>query len=242
MGSHTVRSLSTRSLGLFKWVDAQAISRNYPNRQAIFAQGDQADAMFYIESGHVKLTVTSRSGKKAVIGILHSGDFFGEGCITSRAVRMSTATAIESSTIARVKRAAVVRIIQREPAFAKLFISHMLVRIDRIEEEFVDQIFSSSERRLARILLMMAGIGHGSELEPVVVKVSQGTLAEMVGTTRSRVSFFMNRFRDLGFIEYNGSLQVHPALLAFLDEEKSEAGLHASGRFQPPANPLPTDL
>jgi len=179
-------------------------------------QGDKADAMFYVHSGNVKLTVASKSGKRAVIAILRPGDFFGEGCMTRQSLRMSTATAIESSTVARVERATVVRIIHEEPAFAKLFISYLLFRIGRFQEEFVDQIFSTSEKRLARILLLLAGFGGQSKPKPIVLKVSQETLAEMVGTTRSRVSYFMNRFREQGFIDYNGSLRVHKSLLTFL--------------------------
>jgi CRP-like cAMP-binding protein len=167
----------------------------------------------------VKLTVTSKSGKKAVVAFLRPGDFFGEGCVTKQSLRIASATAIEAATIVRVMRADIVRIIHREPAFAKLFISHLLIRIGRIEEEFLDQIFSSSEKRLARILLLMAGFGLHTETEPALLKVSQRTLAEMVGTTRSRVSYFMNSFRSRGFIEYNGSVRVLPGLLTFLTAE-----------------------
>jgi CRP-like cAMP-binding protein len=206
-------------LDLFKQVGAHATTRDYRNKQAVFAQGDKADAMFYIQHGNVKLTVTSRNGKKAVIAILRHGDFFGEGCLTSRALRRSTATAIQSSTIARVKRTSIARIIRQKPAFAGLFISYLLFRIGRTEEEFVDQIFSSSEKRLARILLVLAGTGRHSSPGPVLLKVNQETLAEMVGTTRSRVSYFMNRFREKGYIDYNGSLRVHRTLLTFLLHE-----------------------
>ncbi len=189
------------------------------NRQVIFSQGERADTLFYIRDGQVKLTVTSKSGKKAVIAILRRGDFFGEGCVTKQSLRISTATAIEATTIVGVMRADLVRIIHREPEFAKLFIAHLLIRIGRIEEEFLDQIFNSSEKRLARILLLMAGLGLQSDTEPALIKVSQQTLAEMVGTTRSRVSYFMNSFRSRGFINYNGSVQVHPALLTFLTKD-----------------------
>ncbi len=204
----------------FKRLDSPASTYEYRNKQAIFTQGDKADALFYIRAGHVKLTVTSKNGKKAVIAILRQGDFFGEGCVTKRSLRISGATAVEATTIVRVMRPDIVRMIHREPEFAKLFISHLLVRIGRIEEEFLDQIFNSSEKRLARILLLMAGFGLHEETEPVLFKVSQGTLAEMVGTTRSRVSFFMNSFRSRGFIDYNGSVQVHPALLTFLTNKE----------------------
>jgi CRP-like cAMP-binding protein len=203
-------------LELFKGVDAQAATQDYENKQIIFAQGDKADAMFYIQDGSVKLTVMSKSGKKAVIAILRQGDLFGEGCLVKRSLRLSTATSIQSSTIARVKKAPLAHALQREPAFAKLFIAHLLSRIGRVEEKLVDQISSSSERRLAKILLLLAGVGPQSNpAEPVILKMSQETLAEMVGTTRSRVSYFMNRFRKMGFIDYNGTLRVHMALYTF---------------------------
>jgi CRP/FNR family cyclic AMP-dependent transcriptional regulator len=206
-------------LDLLKWIYAPASTHDYRNKQAIFSQGDKADALFYIRDGHVKLTVTSKSGKKAVIAILRRGDFFGEGCVTKQSLRISSATAIDATTVARVMRADIVRIIHREPAFAKLFISRLVVRIGRIEEEYLDQIFNSSERRLARILLLMAGFGSNADPEPVLLKVSQRTLAEMVGTTRSRVSYFMNSFRNRGFIDYNGSVSVHRELLKFLAKD-----------------------
>jgi CRP-like cAMP-binding protein len=210
-------------LDLFKGVDTQAVTQDYENRQVIFAQGDKADAMFYIQDGSVKLTVMSKDGKKAVIAILRQGDLFGEGCLVRRSLRMSTATAIQSSTVARVKRASLARVIHREPAFAKLFIAYLLSRIGRVEEKLVDQISSSSERRLAKILLLLAGVGLQSKpAEPVILKVSQETLAEMVGTTRSRVSYFMNRFRKMGLIDYNGTLQVHRALLTLFSTSKDE--------------------
>jgi CRP/FNR family transcriptional regulator, cyclic AMP receptor protein len=201
---------------LFKRITTHATTQDYRNRQLIFSQGDKADAMYYVQTGNVKLTVESQHGKKAVIAILRHGDFFGEGCLAKGSLRISTATAIQSSTISSVKSAVIVRIIHQKPAFAKLLISYLLNRIGRIEEEFVDQIFNSSEKRLARILLMLAGFGLQSNPEPVLLKVSQETLAEMVGTTRSRVSYFMNRFREMGLIDYNGSLQVHKELRTFL--------------------------
>ena len=201
---------------LFRRIDAQSIPRDYRDKQAIFTQGDKADAMFYIQNGNVKLTAASTGGKKAVIAILRKGDFFGEGCLVRQSLRRSSATVIQPSTIARVKRLTIVRLIHEDPAFAKLFISHLLSRIERIEEAFVDQIFSTSEKRLARILLAFSNFGLQSEPEPAILKISQETLAEMVGTTRSRVSYFMNRFRKMGLIDYNGSLQVHRTLLTFL--------------------------
>ena len=196
--------------------DTQTTTRDYRSRQAIFTQGDKADSMFYIQNGNVKLTVVSKSGKRAVIGILRRGDSFGEGCLAAQSLRTSTATAIQPSTIARVKRATIVRFIRQEPKFAKRFISYLLFRMGQIEREFVDQIFSSSEKRLARVLLLLAGFGLQSKPEHVFLRVSQETLAEMVGTTRSRVSYFMNRFREKGLIDYNGTLRVHRGLLTFI--------------------------
>lgn len=203
-------------LGLFKRVNAESTTQDYRNKQSIFAQGDEADAMYYIQNGNVKLTVESVTGKKAVVAFLRHGDFFGEGCVTKHSLRMCTATSVESSTVARVKRTDLARIVHADPGLSKIFISYLLYRIARIQQEFVDQIFSSSEKRLARILLQMAGFGPQKDPEPILLKVSQETLAEMVGTTRSRVSFFMNRFREKGFIDYNGTLQVHKSLQAFL--------------------------
>jgi CRP-like cAMP-binding protein len=211
-------TLAFKPVDLFKAFASPTTTQDYRHRQAIFFQGDKADAMFYIQNGNVKLTVESKNGKKAVIGILRQGDFFGEGCLRRKSLRISTATAIHPSTIARVKRAAIVRIIHERPSFAKPFISYLLFRMGRLEEDFVDQICSSSEKRLARLLLSLAGFGLQSRREPVLLKVSQETLAEMIGTTRSRVSYFMNRFRKMGFIDYNGSLRVHRSLLTFLRE------------------------
>jgi CRP-like cAMP-binding protein len=216
MANDTYGSLA--SLELFKKINTRTTTREYLNKETIYRQGDKSDAMFFIRSGNVKLTAKSKGGKKAIIAILHYGDFFGEGCLARNSPRASTAVALESSSIARVTRTSIASSIHREPAFAKIFISHLVHRIARIQDEFVDQIFSSSEKRLARILLVMAGFGQESEPRPVLLKVNQETLAEMVGTTRSRVSYFMNRFRDRGFIDYNGSLHVHPSLVTFLTE------------------------
>jgi CRP/FNR family cyclic AMP-dependent transcriptional regulator len=203
-------------IDIFKRISTQSTSRVYKDKQVIFDQGDSADAMFYVRTGNVKLTVLSKRGKKAVIAILREGDLFGEGCMVKESRRVSTATAIQKSTIAKVKKTTIVGILHREPAFAKLFISYLLSRIGRIEEDFVDQIFNSSEKRLARILLALASFGVQTKPHPAILKVSQETLAEMVGTTRSRVSHFMNHFREMELIDYNGSLQVHRALLTYL--------------------------
>ncbi len=199
-----------------KKIGTRKTARKYEKNQAIFGQGDAADSLFYIESGNVKLTVLSKRGKKAVLAILRQGDFFGESCLSKRALRMSTATAIHQATISRINKSTLVNIIHADTAFAKLFISHLLFRIGRVEEDFVDQLFNSSEKRLARTLLLLSSFGGSSKIGSAILKVSQGTLADMIGTTRSRVSFFMNRFRKMGLIDYNGSLQVHRALLTFL--------------------------
>ena len=187
--------------------------REYRAKQVVFSQGDAADAVFYIQSGKVKLTVVSTRGKQAVIGVLERGSFFGEGCLAAQPLRMSTASAIQPSSIVRVAKSSMVRLLHREPEFAEVFTAYLLSRNVRIEEDLVDQLFNSSEKRLARVLLLLAHFGKESRPETVIPKVSQETLAAMVGTTRSRVSYFMNRFRKLGFIHYNGGLQVHSALL-----------------------------
>jgi CRP-like cAMP-binding protein len=211
-------SLAFNYLGSSKSVGSRSTTQEYRSGQKIFGQGDKADAIFYIQNGNAKLTVISTGGRKAVIAILRRGDFFGEGCLATRSRRASSATAIRNSTIVRVKRTDIVRILRQEPAFAKLLVSHLLFRIRRIEEDLVDQVCNSSEKRLARLLLMLADFGHQENPEPGVPKIDQETLAEMVGTTRSRVSFFMNRFRSKGYIDYNGSLHVHAALRTFLLE------------------------
>ncbi len=213
------RALSFNSGTFLKKIGSRRTSQNYRNKQPIFSQGDAADAMFYVEAGNVKLTVLSKRGKKAVIAIFRQGDFFGEGCLGAPSLRMSTATAVHLATITRVEKVIIVRILHEDPVFARLLIAHLLSRVVRIEEDFLDQLFNSSEKRLARTLLLLAGLGTQSKSDPAVLKVSQGTLAEMVGTTRSRVSFFMNRFRKMGLIDYNGSLRVHRALLTYLLHE-----------------------
>ena len=213
------RALTFNPGTFLKRIGSRRTSREYRNKEPIFSQGDAADAMFYVEAGNVKLTVLSKRGKKAVIAIFRQGDFFGEGCLGAPSLRMSTATAVQLSTIARVEKATIVRIIHDDPVFARLLIAHLLSRVARIEEDFLDQLFNSSEKRLARTLLLLASFGTQSKPDPAILKVSQGTLAEMVGTTRSRVSFFMNRFRKMGLIDYNGSLRVHRALLTFLLHE-----------------------
>jgi CRP-like cAMP-binding protein len=185
----------------------------YEKNQKVFSQGDRADAISYIQKGKIKLTVISRDGKEAVIALLGAGDFFGEGCLAGQPLRMASATTMSDCSIMRLEKASVVRVLHDQPAFSDLLLHHLLSRNIRIEEDLVDQLFNSSEKRLARVLLLLANFGKEGKPEPVIPKVSQETLAEIVGTTRSRVSFFMNRFRKLGFIQYNGGLEVHSSLL-----------------------------
>ena len=186
---------------------------DYPKQRVIFAQGDQADAVFYLRQGKVKLTVVSTQGKEAVVALLGEGDFLGEGCLVGQPLRMATATALTPCAILRLEKAAMVRVLHDQPTFAARFISHLLARNIRIEEDLVDQLFKSAEKRLARVLLLLARFGKEGKPEAVIPKISQETLADMIGTTRSRVSFFMNRFRKLGFIDYNDGLEVHSSLL-----------------------------
>jgi CRP/FNR family cyclic AMP-dependent transcriptional regulator len=188
-------------------------SRDYQKSQTVFSQGDRADAVFFVQRGKIKLTVLSRQGKQAVIALLGPGDFFGEGCLAGQPLRMATATAMTESSIARVAKQTMIRMLHRDAVFSEVFTTYLLSRNIRMEEDLVDQLFNSSERRLARILLLLANFGKEGRPEPVVPKISQETLAEMVGTTRSRISHFMNKFRKLGFVEYNGRLEVHSSLL-----------------------------
>jgi len=179
----------------------------------IFSQGDPANALFYIQKGKVKLTVLSRQGKEAVVAILGAGDFFGEGCLAGQPLRMGTAVSMSACSIMKLGKPDVIHALHEQPSFSELFVAHLLSRNIRIEEDLVDQLFNSSEKRLARVLLLLANFGKEGTPQTVIPKMSQETLAEIIGTTRSRVSFFMNRFRKLGFIEYNGSLTIHSSLL-----------------------------
>lgn len=192
--------------------DGRTIQR-YAKGSVIFAQGDSASSVFYIQRGKVKLSIVSPRGKEAVIAILTAGAFFGEGCIAGQPVRMASAAAIVDCSLVQVQKSVMVRILHDEPEFTELFISHLLTRNIRIEEDLIDQLFNSSEKRLARILLLLANFGKDGRPEEVIPNISQETLAEMIGTTRSRVSFFLNRFRKLGFIEYNGGMHIHTSLL-----------------------------
>jgi CRP/FNR family cyclic AMP-dependent transcriptional regulator len=191
--------------------------------QVIFTQGGPADAVFHVEKGQVKLLVVSAQGKEAVVAMLDAGDFFGEGCLAGQAVRMSTAVAMTECAITRVEKASMIRALHDEIAFSEMFMAYLLARNIRIEEDLVDHLFNSSEKRLARLLLLLANFGKEAKPEPVLLKISQETLAEMIGTTRSRVSFFMNKFRKLGFIEYNGKLEVHSSLLNVILYDKPDS-------------------
>jgi CRP/FNR family cyclic AMP-dependent transcriptional regulator len=186
----------------------------YRMNQIVFSQGHAADSVFFIEQGKVKVTVVSEQGKEAVVAVLGPGQFCGEGCLAGQPRRMATATAMTECEIMRLEKAAVIRVLHDEPAFSEMFVSHLLARNIRVEEDLVDQLFNSSEKRLARALLLLANFGKEGRPEPVIANVSQETLAEMIGTTRSRVSHFMNKFRQLGFITYNGTLEVHSSLLS----------------------------
>jgi CRP/FNR family transcriptional regulator, cyclic AMP receptor protein len=186
---------------------------NYRKNQIIYTQGEAADSVFYIQSGKVKKTVVSERGKEAVVALLATGDFFGEGCLTGEALRLATVSAMTECVIVRLSKTDITRVIHDEPAFAELFIKHLLARTLRVEEDLIDQLFNSSEKRLARTLLLLANFGKEGRPEPIIAKISQETLAEMIGTTRARVSFFMNKFRQLGLIDYNGHIEVHRSLL-----------------------------
>jgi CRP-like cAMP-binding protein len=195
---------------------------DYRMNQLVYKQGDRADSVFYIQSGKVKATVVSEQGKEAVVALLGTDDFFGEGCLAGQPLRLATVSAMTKCVIVRIAKADITRVIHDEPAFAELFISHLLSRNSRVEADLVDQLFNSSEKRLARVLLLLANFGKESRPEPVIAKISQETLAEMIGTTRSRVSHFMNKFRKLGLIDYNGHIEVHSSLLNVVLHEKPQ--------------------
>jgi CRP/FNR family transcriptional regulator, cyclic AMP receptor protein len=185
----------------------------YRADQRVFSQDDRADAVFYIQTGRVKITVVSKQGKEAVVAVLGPDAFFGEGCLAGQTRRMGTAVAMTQCEIMRLEKAAIIRLLHEEPTFSEMFIARLLARTIRVEEDLVDQLFNSSEKRLARALLLLANFGKEGRPEPVIANVSQETLADMIGTTRSRVNLFMNKFRKLGFIDYNGHLEVHSSLL-----------------------------
>ena len=187
--------------------------------EVVFRQSAVADAVFYIQKGKIKIAVASTAGKEAVVGILNPGEFFGEGCLIGQHLRLATAKAMTESQVVRVSKPEMLRVLHAEPSFAELFMTHLLTRNSRVEEDLVDQLFNSSEKRLARTLLLLANFGQDGGPEPITIPISQETLAEIIGTTRSRVSLFMNKFRKLGFIEYNGHLEIHSSLLSILLRE-----------------------
>ncbi|WP_256754075.1 Crp/Fnr family transcriptional regulator [Mesorhizobium sp. Mes31] len=194
-------------------VDGGRTVATYQKNETVYSQGDPADSVFYVQKGKVKVCIVSEQGKEAIVALHESGDFFGEGCLSGQPLRLATVSAMVDSVVTRIDKASITRVLHDEPKFSEMFISYLLARNARVEEDLVDQLFNSSEKRLARLLLLMANFGKEGEPQTVIAKVSQETLAEMVGTTRSRVSTFMNKFRKLGFIEYNGDLKVHNSLL-----------------------------
>ena len=210
---------------LAKVGDGKTITE-YQKDQVVFSQGGEADAVFYIQKGKIKLTVVSERGKEAVVGVLEPDHFFGEGCLNGHPLRVTTATAIDQCLITRITKAAMIATLHDEPEFSQLFMADLLSRNSRIEEDLIDQLFNSSEKRLARTLLLLANFGKEATVEPIIGKFSQETLAEMIGTTRSRVSFFMNKFRKLGYIEYNGKLEIRNSLLNVVLYDKPEIRKH----------------
>jgi CRP-like cAMP-binding protein len=194
----------------------------YLKDQVVFAQGDVADTIYYIQKGRLKVVVISEQGKEAVVGILEPGQFFGEGCMNGHALRIATTTAMEACLVTVITKTAMLAAIHSEPKFSEMFMAYLLTRNSRIEEDLIDQLFNSSEKRLARLLLLLANFGKEGSPQPISPNISQETLAEMIGTTRSRVSFFMNKFRKLGFISYNGKIEVHNSLLNAVLYDKPE--------------------
>jgi CRP/FNR family transcriptional regulator, cyclic AMP receptor protein len=219
MSKRSEIALSKRGVSAFdpatflaKVGDGKSISK-YQRGKIVFSQGDVGDAVFYIQTGEIKLTVVSKRGKEAVVGLIGSSHFFGEGCLNGHPLRVTTAAAMDECVITRITREAMIATMRVEPKFSELFMADLLSRNSRIEEDLIDQLFNSSEKRLARALLLLANFGKEDAPEPIVGKFSQEVLAEMIGTTRSRVSYFMNKFRKLGYIKYNGKLEIHNSLL-----------------------------
>ena len=194
----------------------------YAKDQIVFAQGDAADTIYYIQKGRLKVVVISEQGKEAVVGILEPGQFFGEGCMNGHSIRIATTTAMEECLVTAITKEAMLAALHDEPKFSEMFMAYLLTRNSRIEEDLIDQLFNSSEKRLARLLLLLANFGKEGSPQPISPNISQETLAEMIGTTRSRVSFFMNKFRKLGFIDYNGKIEVHNSLLTAVLYDKPE--------------------
>jgi CRP/FNR family transcriptional regulator, cyclic AMP receptor protein len=217
----SLRAAFDPKIFLAKVGDGKTILK-YQKDRIVFSQGDVADAVFYIQTGKIKLTVVSERGKEAVVGILEPSHFFGEGCLNGHPLRVTTAAAIEQSLVTRIPKAEMIATLHDQPRFSELFMADLLSRNSRIEEDLIDQLFNSSEKRLARALLLLANFGKEATVEPIIGKFSQETLAEMIGTTRSRVSFFMNKFRKLGYIQYNGKLEIRNSLLNVVLYDKPE--------------------
>ena len=211
MGLKRIRPFNPQTF--LKQIDGGKTILSVRKKQILFSQGDPADSVFYIQEGQVKLTVVSAQGKEAVVAVLEDGDFLGESCLAGQPVRLETASSLANSTVVCIDKATMIRVLHDEPTFAQLFMTHLLGRNVRIQADLVDQLFNSAEKRLARVLLLLAHFGKEGKPEPLIAQVSQETLADMIGTTRSRVSFFMNKFRKLGFIQYNGGLHIHSSLL-----------------------------
>lgn len=215
IGAEPLQADEFDPLFLLARIDSGRTRRDYQDNESVFLQGDPANAVFYIERGKVKLTVISKRVKEAVVAMLEEGSFLGEGCLAGQALRMATARALQHSSIVRIEKQVMLDLLHREPRFGEQFLAHLLFRNIRMEADLVDHLFNSSEKRLARLLLLMANFGQESKPIPIIAKISQETLAEMIGTTRSRVSFFLNRFRELGFIDYNtGGMHVHSSLVS----------------------------
>ena len=211
MGLKRIRPFKPQTF--LKQIDGGKTILSVRKKQILFSQGDPADSVFYIQEGQVKLTVVSAQGKEAVVAVLEDGEFLGESCLAGQPVRLETASSLANSTVVCIDKATMIRVLHDEPTFAQLFMTHLLGRNVRIQADLVDQLFNSAEKRLALVLLLLAHFGKEGKPEPLIAKVSQETLADMIGTTRSRVSFFMNKFRKLGFIQYNGGLRIHSSLL-----------------------------
>ena len=221
MANKTIQAVFDPKVFLAKVGDGKTILE-YGKGQVVFAQGDAADTVFYIQKGRVKVVVISEQGKDAVVGMLKPGQFFGEGCMNGHSVRIATTTTMEECLLTVITKTAMLAALHSEPKFSEMFMAYLLARNSRIEEDLIDQLFNSSEKRLARLLLLLANFGKEGAAQPITPNISQETLAEMIGTTRSRVSFFMNRFRKLGFISYNGKTEVNSSLLSAVLYDKPE--------------------
>ncbi len=219
--SKAAKTLFDPKLFLARVGEGKAVLK-FAKNKVVYSQGDAADSVFYVQKGRIKVLVVSKQGKEAVVGIMAPGQFFGEGCLNGHPLRISTTMAMEDCLITSITKGAMLTTLKSEPKFSELFMTYLLSRNSRIEEDLIDQLFNSSEKRLARLLLLLANFGKEGTPQPIVADVSQETLAEMIGTTRSRVSFFMNKFRKLGFISYNGKIEVHSSLLNVVLYDKPE--------------------